>query len=490
MPNSDAHPFSPPVTDCEMPSTARAEPSSVGREGTARPHHQVDTWTRMVWLKNVVAGSWLLELLLCSRLWTGPRDFPLTPVIQGLPTLPTYLTTVAFMLLLGLLVTIILQPRPRKLMVAALLIVAAFALYDQTRWQPWFYQYYFMLAVLALSYSKNEDNAASVRNSKKIFTTETLCNEAKLVRSQTKLQRHRKDLAKTLDLSLCLCASVVQSFFLKLLSCTKQRGTCCLTTCRLMVAAIYFYSGLQKVNLTFATEVFPWLLEPITQSLPPQLQSVLLASGLFAPFLEMSVGVGLLLKGFRTYAIIMAVTMHVFILFVLGPLGHNWGMIVWPWNLTMIALVFILNTRPETTLATQWFKGSWPHLVIRVLFVVMPALSFFNLWDSYLSWTLYSGNVASAEVYLSDTVKMKLPVSVLESVSTTTKDENVLSLFDWARTELNVPPYPETRVYQSIARDLCSYAAQPSEVRLVVQAKKTWLGSDEPTSYDCSVFVK
>jgi uncharacterized membrane protein YphA (DoxX/SURF4 family) len=386
----------------------------------------------MVWLKNVVAGSWLLELLLCSRLWTGPRDFPLTPVIQGLPTLPTYLTTLAFMLLLGLLLAIILQPRPQKLMVAALLIVAAFALYDQTRWQPWFYQYYFMLAVLALSYSKNESYSKNNNN----------------------------------------VAGVA------------------LTTCRLMVAGIYFYSGLQKANLTFVSEVFPWLLEPITQSLSPQLQGVLLTSGLFAPFLEMSIGVGLLLKGFRTYTTFMAVAMHLFILFVLGPLGHNWGMVIWPWNITMMALVFILNTRPETTSATQWFKASWPHLVIRVLFVVMPALSFFNLWDSYLSWTLYSGNVASAEVYLSDTVKMKLPVSLLESVSTSTKDENVLSLFDWARTELNVPPYPETRVYRSIARNLCSYAAQPSEVRLVVQAKKTWLGSDEPASYDCSVLVK
>lgn len=41
----------------------------------------------------------------------------------------------------------------------------------------------------------------------KIITTETLCNE-------TKLRRHRKDLAKTFNLPLCLCASVVHSFFL------------------------------------------------------------------------------------------------------------------------------------------------------------------------------------------------------------------------------------------------------------------------------------
>ena len=51
----------------------------------------------------------------------------------------------------------------------------------------------------------------------------------------------------------------------------------------------------------------------------------------------------------------------------------------------------------------------WPqkavfHYVVLILFTVAPALSFFRLWDNYLSWALYAGNKDDATVLMTDAV--------------------------------------------------------------------------------------
>ena len=116
----------------------------------------------------------------------------------------------------------------------------------------------------------------------------------------------------------------------------------------------------------------------------------------------------------------------------------------------------------------------------------MPVLSLFNLWDSYLSSTLYSGNTNGAQIYISNSVKQKLPVEIQQYATKTETDKNELDFFDWSFDELNVPPYPETRVYKDITEDICKYAENKDEVVLVVSGKPTWFNGDHKSSYDCS----
>ena len=84
-------------------------------------------------------------------------------------------------------------------------IVVVFCLLDQTRWQPWVYQYGFLLAALAL-FSWDSDDIDG------------------------------------------------------------QKRT--LNVARLIVATTYIFSGLQKLNLNFINYDFPWIVEPITNALP------------------------------------------------------------------------------------------------------------------------------------------------------------------------------------------------------------------------------
>jgi hypothetical protein len=52
---------------------------------------------------------------------------------------------------------------------------------------------------------------------------------------------------------------------------------------------------------------------------------------------------------------------------------------------------------------------------------------------------------------------------------------NVLQITKWSLGELNVPPYPEMRVYRKIGADICKLTDNSPDVTLAVQVKSTLL---------------
>jgi hypothetical protein len=179
-----------------------------------------------------------------------------------------------------------------------------------------------------------------------------------------------------------------------------------LNTCRLIVAATYFWSGLQKANAGFFEVTYPWLVEPLSAWLPDWAGSALLSGAYAVPVVEAVIGLGLLTRRFRKPAVVGALLMHAFIMLSVGPLGHDHNTVVWPWNFAMSAFVVILFWRapdepsPSTILvpSRSFSPGSVLRATVLVLFAFMPLFSFFGLWDSYLSSSLYSG--ASKRAYV------------------------------------------------------------------------------------------
>src|SRR5262249_35471408 len=152
--------------------------------------------------------------------------------------------------------------------------------------------------------------------------------------------------------------------------------------CRLIVAAVYLWSGAHKFNPEFARDTLPWMLGPFANAAIPIL-------GYAAPIAEMAIAAGLLTVRFRRAAVIGALAMHAFIMICIGVLPRYYDVIVWPWNVAMCLFVVLLfwSHQKRIALGRTWF----PRLVL-LLFGVAPALSFVNLWDGYLSFALYSGN--------------------------------------------------------------------------------------------------
>src|SRR6185437_11141251 len=90
-----------------------------------------------------------------------------------------------------------------------------------------------------------------------------------------------------------------------------------------------------------------------------------------------------------------------------------------------------------------------------------PALNFFDLWDGYLSFALYSGNSNYALIYIADAVADRLPDAIQQRIDVNDSKVDELDLMEWSYDELNVPAYSEPRVYRNILRHLCALTEEP-----------------------------
>ena len=347
---------------------------------------------RLVLLRLALAAGLVAGLLLSPNLWVSTRTYPLTPLLDAVPPLP-YPADYA---LFGVFVALVAGAGVTRgrtmgwLAAGALALAVFFVLGDESRLQPWFYQYSIMLAAFCL-YGWDRMSASDALN-----------------------------------------------------------------TCRLIVAATYFWSGLQKANAGFFEITYPWLVEPLTSRLPDWAGSALLSGAYAVPVVEAMIGLGLLTCRFRKPAVVGALLMHAFIMLSVGPLGQDHNTVVWPWNFAMSAFVVILFWRapdepsPLTILdpGRNFSPESALRATVLVLFAFMPLFSFFGLWDSYLSSSLYSG--ASKRGY------------VLEWDGSDWQGTVIGNL---AVQELNTPAYPEERIFKSVFAQRWCEAGSEEEIQ-------------------------
>jgi predicted DCC family thiol-disulfide oxidoreductase YuxK len=378
--------------------------------------------SRVFWLKSMVVLVFCVGLIMSSRLWIGPRTYPLAPALSFLPASIYPADLFLYAALFVLAGAILVSARPQKFIFAFLGVVIVFCLLDQTRWQPWIYQFGFLLAALAL-FSWDSDDAEG--------------------REQA------------------------------------------LNIARLIVATTYIFSGLQKLNLNFINNDFPWIVEPITNAFPAA-RGPLYALGVAAPFIQVGFGVGLLTQKFRRISLILAVSMHAFILVMFGPFGRNWNDVVWPWTAAMAGLDLLLFTSKQkfSVRDVLWGHRHPYHVCVLVLFAILPFLSFFNLWDSNLSSALYSGNLTEATIYVGDEGRESLPASIKAYLVHTSPNTNVLNIQRWAIEDINVLPYPETRVYKKIAKAVCEHSQSPADFVLLVHEQRMFWSKPE-TAFRC-----
>ena len=249
---------------------------------------------------------------------------------------------------------------------------------------------------------------------------------------------------------------------------------------RLVVTAVYLWAGIQKCNPGYYSIVVPYMIEPV-RDWNGGLVTVarLLVSA--APALEFFIAIALWVPVLRRVAITSAAALHVIALLILGPLGHNYNFVVWPWNLAMIALVLTLFPPVRLHETFRELRSSIAGLCTVAAVWFLPILSYSGRWDSYFSFALYSGNSAKADIFLTRATVGKLPGvlqrhahSVHPDVLAHSPNLSGLFVFDyqsWAQAELGVPPVPEPRAYRAIARHLAQFASQSGDLHLTLQPR-------------------
>ncbi len=359
----------------------------------------------------IVAGA-ILSMALSHKLWVSARFYPLTPVFAFLKPIPSPWDYILFGATLVALALSALTPRliPIFASLALILVVC-----DQSRLQPWFYEYVFLL--LGISFAS--PNA-----------------------------------------------------------------------CRLIVASTYFWSGAQNLNAAFISDVFPWMLAPFARHLPHAAESLIHPLSMAAPFIELWIGIALLGRKFRTPAVVVAVIMHVFILIALSPWGQNYNHVLWPWNLAMIAVVVVLFWKTDESARKILLGRNRFHIGVLLLFGLAPMLSFFGLWDHYLSAAMYTSNTNHGTIFVTGRLLPRLPDGIRRYARGETPAVQSIDIAEWSANELNVPPYPELRIYKNVARKICDYAENPSDARLSISSKSTIGKKITGSSYTCAALKK
>jgi hypothetical protein len=361
-------------------------------------------------LRIAIAAALFAGLALSPKLWLSERVYPLTPVLAILRPIPAPLDYLLYGAMLAMLVAIAVVERPGNLIGLFVPLAMVVAMFDQSRWQPWFYQYLVMLIAVGLG---GRESA--------------------------------------------------------------------LNTCRLVMVCTYFWSGLQKANADFVHNIFPFMLGSFAGMVPVEL-------GYVAPLFEVAIGIGLLTRRFRMCAIYAAIAMHAFILLAIGPFGQSSNSVVWPWNIAMICFLVILFWKQPELSASEivWPREGIYQRVVLALFGILPALSFFNLWDGYLSSALYSGVRNTGVVYVTDALKERLPKEIVAHIYPSNKaGTGILILRDWSMSEVNAGIYAEPRIYKSLGRYVCGYTQDPSEMKLWIKQSNVLFSADRQVSYDC-----
>jgi hypothetical protein len=386
------------------------------------------------WLRVVLGLSFLATLALSWRLWlSSARDYPLVPVIDGLPQPPFPLDWLLLGAVAVALVGMSFARRPGRYAAAVLAIMAVWLVLDQTRWQT------YILTFLAATACVLLGESASVRSP-----------------GDPAARWH-------------------------------------MAPYQLSLVGLHFYAGLHKLNVRFIEHTFAAWASPVTRRLgidQAAIPEVMLWAGVAAAASETVLGLALLWPRTRRLAVVGLTAVHVYILLILGAAGGlQANTVVWPWNVLVIATFWLLfwprnaGARLDGFIRA-WWRGMRGHraaspvprplrlawgLVI-VVFGVLPALSFARMWDASLSFQLYTDNHRHVRLHYRAEHRDALPPAMLRAERT----RGQVDLIRWATSELNVVPVMETRVVTRIGRALARRAPDAG-VSVVIAGESTRL---------------
>jgi Methylamine utilisation protein MauE len=346
----------------------------------------------------IVSTGFAIGVALSMPLWCSNRRlYPRAPLIRGW-NVPPRVEWILVACLLAILTVLAIRFRP-PIAWAVLAIVSIFALLDQSRMQPWVYEYCVLLIALA-------------------FLDRTTAANA----------------------------------------------------CRVIVIALYFWSAVQKMNVTFISKTWPEL------SSSPLLNHI----GWMVPVVELAIAIGLWSVRARRVAVIGAVATHAVILVLLVSSGEN--SVVWPWNVASAFIVIVLFWSSRERIALD---GGWLVRALTATVWILPLLSLFGWWDAYLSFALYAGNTMQAVVIIPPENVPRLP-DIIRRNTWQASEPMFIDLNRWSYDELSVPAYPAERVMTAIGLEVCRGFAPAGTVEILGRPdwqtgrrESTFIRSDE-----------
>jgi len=342
-----------------------------------------------IWVLKATCFFWLIAKLISWKVWLADRLFPLVPPVSFLEA-PGWLHLLFFVTSLALLLFLVVKPATKITLSSLLIVDLAACLFDQTRWQPWEYQYLLTITLFIVCFK-------------------------------------RKDL---------LIAGLA-----------------------FILIATYFYSGLSKINSGFTFNIWYKMIVTRWLHVPHSIASGhwIIGSGYLLAVIETGAACLLMFRKTRVVGALVLIIMHLFNLLFLGPFGLATNHVVWPWNVLMACLLYLLFIERRKVEYLPSLLLSKKLLWLTILIGVMPATRFVGIWDDYFSAAIYTGNTIDMEACVNLNVDSMPPMELRPYVYKTNglptcKNAKVLSVTHWSLMELKVPVYPEHRVFLAIEK--------------------------------------
>lgn len=248
---------------------------------------------------------------------------------------------------------------------------------------------------------------------------------------------------------------------------------------RFMVAGIYFWAGVYKINEVFIRMTFPWFVRDWITN--PQLT---VALGTITPLFEAAIGVSLLYPATRKLGVMGATVMLTVVLFSIGPLGHNWGIVVWPWNVMIDVLAVALFWSYQGELVKPQLMRNKLSVLAVVLFIALPVLGTEEYWGNLPSFKLYCGCTPELEIQFDRQEDLSfLP----EKMAVHVDDKNRLAMIFVTATLFNVAnttSMPHSTLFRKSAQGFCPYLRKPESAQLVYyNPPNLWSIDYQPTYF-------
>jgi hypothetical protein len=223
-----------------------------------------------------------------------------------------------------------------------------------------------------------------------------------------------------------------------------------------IVAGVYIWSGIHKWNINFLDGTFAHIIK--SSGIGAEFQTWKKA-GYIIPFIEVSTGLALITPKFRKAGIYIAIITHVVILLYLSSAALEPNSIVYPWNIAMIVLVYLLfwNTNDTLFVTFREIQVNFLLLIPVVMIWLFPLLNLFGYWDHYLSFSLYSSKpsrfyvaIEKGEIHKIDK-RLKDYFADIQGL----QGGQLIDVDKWAFSQLNVPFYPEMRLFKKLSTEFC-----------------------------------
>ncbi|MDI1255370.1 MAG: hypothetical protein PSV16_04655 [Flavobacterium sp.] len=222
-----------------------------------------------------------------------------------------------------------------------------------------------------------------------------------------------------------------------------------------LIVIIYFNSGLHKLNGSFLYDVWESMILRRFFGLDESViaQKWLHYAGLSLGIIEVVAALGILFfrkkKGFA----LLLIGMHIFILALISPTGLNYNIIVWPWNVAMMVLIYVLVFNQSDAHVSFYGLVKGANFVPFLVVGILPILCNFGLYDNFLSFNLYSGSLKQLEICVKENQYSKDYTPYYSHKKNFCGDEyKVLNANFWSLKEMNIIVYPEERVYFDIVK--------------------------------------